>query len=73
MLDIDYLRECDDALHINKEDRRPITRKQCVCCGNFLRGTDGKLEGDAYYAIEGEIICEDCIRDYLINFRWEAR
>lgn len=36
---------------------------QCIFCGHDVRRTD-----EAYMTDDGEVICEDCIKDFSRNF-----
>lgn len=58
MLDIDYLRECDDYDKINAPEKYVEENWKCDCCGINLRGK--KLDYD-YFIIQGEQLCIDCI------------
>ena len=42
---------------------------ECSCCGGRIFREDKTHHGDIYYELEGVVICEDCILDYIRKFK----
>ena len=53
----------DAARYAAREEERPFIT--CDICGEKIFCEDGIYEGDEYYQIEVQNICEDCIRKFL--------
>ena len=45
-----------------KRERQSIP---CSLCGNPIYRENEEYDGDVYYLLNGETICEDCISDFL--------
>ena len=41
--------------------------EQCVVCGRYLNPENEFVEQDDCYEINEEIVCDDCILDYVRN------
>lgn len=42
---------------------------KCDYCGGKIYREDSIYEGDVYYQIDGETVCEDCIRRFLKKYK----
>lgn len=51
-----------------EEDRRPIIAI-CEQCGQDIRGEDAGNYGDPYYEFEGIYLHEDCLLDWMRQFK----
>lgn len=49
--------ECDGCGECRKRHGKP--EYYCVVC------EDGIYEGDTYYEIDGDTVCEECVDDYV--------
>lgn len=49
---------------VSREEERPALGT-CPVCGEVVYGENGKWEKDDAFEIDGEIIHEDCVIEYL--------
>lgn len=54
----------------SREDERPLLGK-CEICGEEIHGGDGWYEPDDAYDIDGELICDDCLRKWAEKYKIE--
>lgn len=60
-----------DAERASRDTRRVVAH--CDVCGKELRQGSYMEDPDEAYEIEGEMICSDCIYDYLrTRLRWRG-
>lgn len=48
----------------SRKDPRPLVGYCCIC-GAELRGTAPGWDADDGYFIEGDVVCDDCLREYM--------
>lgn len=53
----------ENRMVVDSEWRAEKPILQCECCNS------GIYEDESYYDVNGDIVCEDCLKDYMRFYR----